>query len=427
MTSGEFTSVAIETIWVDRAKRQRRELLRIPELAQSIAESGLIHPPVIKRDGELVTGERRWTAIKELGWTHIPIQWIDTLSEIELHKVEFEENIRRLDLPWQEECLAVERYHALCVQQDPSWTPTKTAEALGISYETVQKKREVAKEIESGNTRVAEAPKYSVARSITERETQRRKSSAVAAIEQSVLPAGSAPVERPVPLLNADFLEWSAAYTGRPFNFLHCDFPYGVGMDHSDQGGGAAHGTYADDPDTYWRLLDGLAASMSNVVADSAHLMFWFSMDYYTETKALLEKMGWKVNAFPLVWTKSDNTGIIPDAKRQPRRIYETAFIGSRGDRFIAQPVSNSFPWPGREKELHMNEKPVPMLKHFMRMFVDAYSTVLDPTAGSANALKAASSLGAPTVLGLERDLEFFTRAKEAYHAEPEDISNIPL
>lgn len=426
MTSGEFTSVPIEMIWVDRSKRQRRELLRIPELAQSIAESGLIHAPVIKRDGELVTGERRWTAIKELGWTHIPIQWIDTLSEIELHKVEFEENIRRLDLPWQEECLAVERYHALCQEQDPLWTPAKTAEALGISYETVQQKREVAKEIEGGNTRVAEAPKYSVARSITQRETQRRKSSASIAIAETVDP-GVTQTERTVPLLHADFLEWSAAYTGRPFNFLHCDFPYGVGMDTSDQGGGAAHGTYADDPDTYWRLLDGLAQGMSNVVADSAHLMFWFSMDFYQPTLDRLTAMGWKVNPFPLVWWKNDNTGIIPDAKRGPRRVYETAFFASRGDRFVAQPISNVCAAPGQGKTLHMNEKPVAMLKHFMRMFVDAYSTVLDPTAGSANALKAASSLGAPTVLGLERDLEFFTRAKEAYYVEPEDISNLPL
>lgn len=424
MTSGEFTSVPLDLIWVDRTKRQRKELLRIPELAQSISENGLIHPPVIKRDGELVTGERRWTAVKILGWTHIPVQWIDTLSEIELHKVEFEENIRRLDLPWQEECLAVEHYHELCLQQDPTWTPAKTADALGISYETVQQKREVAKEIEGGNQRVAEAPKYSTARSITQRETQRRKSSSIATIAERVDPVNTK-AERQAPLLNVDFLEWSAAYTDRPFNFLHCDFPYGVGMDSSDQGGGAAYGTYADDPDTYWRLLDGLAASMSNVVADSAHLMFWFSMDYYQPTFDRLTKMGWKVSPFPLVWWKNDNTGIIPDAKRGPRRVYETAFHAARGDRFVASPVSNLKEAPGQGKLVHMNEKPVVMLKHFFRMFVDAYSTVLDPTAGSANALKAASSLGAPTVLGLERDPEFFTLAKEAYFNDNEP--DLPL
>jgi DNA modification methylase len=62
-----------------------------------------------------------------------------------------------------------------------------------------------------------------------------------------------------------------------------------------------------------------------------------------------------------------------------------------------------------------MNQKPVAMLRHFFRMTVDEYSRVLDPTAGSGNALKAATGLGAPTVLGLERNLDFFNTAKEAY------------
>ncbi len=159
---------------------------------------------------------------------------------------------------------------------------------------------------------------------------------------------------------------------------------------------------------------------MSNVVAESAHLIFWFSMDYYQNTKILLTEMGWNVNPFPLIWMKSDNTGIIPDANRGPRRIYETAFFASRGDRLIHGAVSNAFAYPGQGKTLHMNEKPVPMLKHFMRMVCDEYSRVLDPTCGSANALKAATALGAPTVLGIERDPEFFARAKDGYFTDEE-------
>jgi DNA modification methylase len=143
--------------------------------------------------------------------------------------------------------------------------------------------------------------------------------------------------------------------------------------------------------------------------------MFWFSMDYYQETFDRLTKMGWKVNRFPLIWMKDDNTGILPDANRGPRRIYETAFFASRGDRKIVRAKSNAFSWAGKDKSIHMSEKPVPMLKHFMEMFVDEYSFVLDPTAGSANSLKAATVLGAGRVLGLERDEEFYNRAKEAY------------
>lgn len=419
MTSGQFTSFPVDKIWVDRGTRQRKELVKIPELARSIADNGLIHPPVIQRDGKLIVGERRWTAVKSLGWTHIPVQFVDELNEVELHAIEYEENVGRVDLPWQEQCLAVERYHQLRAQQNPTWTAENTATALGMSNSVVSEYRAVAQEIDRGNARVSEAPKLSTAREIVRRDTARKKASAIAEVVSTILPKAE---ERRVPLINENFHEWAAAYTGTPFNFIHCDFPYGVGMHKSAQGAGASYGTYADSPDVYWQLLKTLGDSMSNVVAESAHLMFWFSMDYYTETKSLLSQMGWKVNPFPLIWVKSDNTGILPDASRQPRRIYETAFIASRGDRLLATAVSNAYSHPGREKSIHMNEKPVPMLRHFFRMFVDTYSRVLDPTCGSGNALKAAQALEAPTVLGIEQNEEFFNRAKEAYYDDDADL-----
>lgn len=425
MTSGEFVSFPIDQIWVNREARQRRELKDIDELAASIQRVGLIHPPVIERTGELRTGERRFTACKQLGWTHIPVQFVDDLDEAEAQALELEENIARVNIEWKEECLAVQTYHNLRAANDPEWNVQKTADALGQSIRGIGQKLDVAKEIVAGNERVLAAPKLSVARGIVQRNAVRAAASAVeTAIASSAVAAldpAPAAESKPVPLLNEDFHEWSAAYTGPRFNFIHCDFPYGVNAGEHAQGSGAAFGGYEDSPDVYWALLDTLASCMDNVVADSAHLMFWFSMDYYHETKLRLEAMGWKVNPFPLIWFKSDNTGILPDPSRGPRRVYETAFMASRGDRLIVRAKANVATAPGRGKEIHMSEKPVAMLQHFMEMFVDDYSRVLDPTAGSANALKAATALGAPTVLGLERETEFFERSVAAYYKGDED------
>lgn len=52
------------------------------------------------------------------------------------------------------------------------------------------------------------------------------------------------------------------------------------------------------------------------------------------------------------------------------------------------------------------------MLSHFFRMFVDESTTMFDPTAGSANALQVADSMGASYILGYEMDEEFYLRAK---------------
>jgi DNA modification methylase len=211
--------------------------------------------------------------------------------------------------------------------------------------------------------------------------------------------------------MNASFHEWQPTYTGPKFNLIHCDFPYGINVADSPRQNAALADHYEDSPDVYWELLSTLAAAMENVVAESAHLIFWFSMDFYTETAQSLQRMGWNVNPFPLIWHKSDNSGIAPDPQRWPRRTYETALVASRGDRKLtsAGSRSNSFAFPGsRADHIHISEKPKPVLQHFLSMFCDEYSIVLDPTCGSGNAIAVAEDLGALSALGLEISTEFY-------------------
>jgi ParB family transcriptional regulator, chromosome partitioning protein len=417
MTSGQFTSFPVDSIQILRDQRQRRELTGIQELAWSINSSGLINPIVIKRDGELVAGERRLTAAKSLGWTHINVQFMDDLDEASRHLIELEENVRRVDLTWQDQCRAIDQYHKLRSSQDDTWTAKKTASALGFTEAEVSQKRAIAAELERGNERVAAAPKLSVARGIVSRESERKRDSAIAAIEEEI--TGEAPATPEAPIILGDFNEWVKVYSGPKFNFLHCDFPYGVNADRHNQGAASAFGGYADSEDVYWRLLESLGNAMENVVAESAHLLFWFSMDFYQPTVEKLSSMGWDVQRFPIIWHKSDNVGILPDPSRGPRRIYETALIASRGDRKIIRAVSNVVSSP-TSKRIHMSEKPIPVLTKFMEMFVDQYSVVLDPTCGSANALKAAEIRGASKVLGIEQNEEFYERAKGAYYGNEE-------
>lgn len=419
MTSGNFISYPVDQIFINRDKRQRRELTGIQELSWSINASGLINPITITRDGELIAGERRLTAVKSLGWTHISAQYLDDLDPAMRHLVELEENVRRIDLSWQDQCLAVEEYHNMRKALDPEWDNIKTATALGISPQNTGQRRDVAKEILRGNTTIAEAPKFSVARGIVARAKERKQTSIV---ENVIATVTDEPIpERTVPLIHADFNEWVQTYDGPKFNFIHCDFPYGVNADKHAQGAAAAFGGYSDSEDVYWRLVQSLAHGMGNVVAESAHLMFWFSMDFYQPTLEALTEMGWDVQRFPLIWHKSDNVGILPDHNRGPRRIYETCLMASRGDRPIVRAVSNVVSHP-TTKQIHMSEKPVGMLTKFMEMFVDGNSSVLDPTAGSANALKAATARGAALVLGLEYSEEFFNRAKEYYFNDEREL-----
>jgi DNA modification methylase len=54
------------------------------------------------------------------------------------------------------------------------------------------------------------------------------------------------------------------------------------------------------------------------------------------------------------------------------------------------------------------------MLRYFFSMFVDDNGRVLDPTCGSGSALRAADSLGAKDLLGLEVNSEYVKDARVA-------------
>jgi ParB family chromosome partitioning protein len=72
--------------------RHRHDLGDIDALARNIAEVGLLHPIVIRRDGTLIAGTRRLAACKTLGWQNIPVH------VVELDKIargEFAENAYR--------------------------------------------------------------------------------------------------------------------------------------------------------------------------------------------------------------------------------------------------------------------------------------------------------------------------------------------
>jgi len=147
----------------------------------------------------------------------------------------------------------------------------------------------------------------------------------------------------------------------------------------------------------------------------SSHLMFWFSMAHYHTTMEYfrLHAPSLVVNPFPLMWHKSDGAGILPDMKRGPRRTYETALMAYRGDRHVITPVFNSDA-ATTDKAHHPSTKPEPVLRHFFRMFVDEHTRVLDPTCGGGSALRAAESMGAAFVCGLEIDPEYHANAVSA-------------
>lgn len=76
-------------------KRVRKDLGNLDDLKDSLRTYGLLNPITLNRKYELIAGERRLTAAKQLGWTNINANIIDNLSEIEQLEMELEENNQR--------------------------------------------------------------------------------------------------------------------------------------------------------------------------------------------------------------------------------------------------------------------------------------------------------------------------------------------
>jgi ParB/RepB/Spo0J family partition protein len=424
-----YRILPLTSIIIERDERQRRELRDIDVLASSIRQTGLIHPVIIDDENKLIAGERRMAAHVLLGLESIATIQISDLDPAARERIELEENIKRSALTWKDECAAITRYVTIRKAEDPAITQATIAEELSISRTALSIRVNVQQEIEAKNPLVLAAETLATASNITARANERRRDTTLENISASVslapvAPGSVATETRPVisvpkepeehPLDNVDFNEWAPLYSGQRFNFIHCDFPYGIKADKHNQGAAKYFGGYADSPDVYWELIATLGDNINRLVSDSAHMIFWYSLDYHMETRLALEQMGWRVNLFPLIWFKNDNTGILPDPQRGPRRVYETAFFCSRGDRKIVQPVANCFPAPVT-KAVHMSEKNITMLRHFFRMVLDDTTIMLDPTAGSSNALIAAKLAGVDNLLGLERDPEFFENAVRHY------------
>jgi ParB-like chromosome segregation protein Spo0J len=70
----------------------------IDELAESISHYGLINPITVDEHNNLIAGERRLRACRQLEWTVIYARLYRDLTDDEKREIELEENVRRKDL-----------------------------------------------------------------------------------------------------------------------------------------------------------------------------------------------------------------------------------------------------------------------------------------------------------------------------------------
>jgi len=444
--------VEIELI-KDREKSQRQGHRGVDSLIESIKRIGLIHPIVLQEDNTLVVGANRLEAFKRMGMKKIPAVYMKDLDEEQTKLVELDENMRRNNLVWQEQARATRDIAGILLRKNPEWKTADIAAYMGYADRYIDDLIRVANALDAGVSYVVKASGLGAAISALQRESRRRGDDAVNKMWEVIqdnaqvkvddngndtgqplattdLPSSSQPKPRPKgrEIMHMDFAEWARGYSGKRFNLLHCDFPYGINHGKSGQGGAKEWGAYEDSPDVYWHLLRALCEHRDKILYPSAHIIFWFSMKFYHETLEFFRTHApdFEVDYQPLVWFKTDNKGIVRDAKHAPRNVTETAFFITRDRREIVKSVGNCIgAATHKARGTHISEKPVTVVKHFMQLCCDSYSEVLDPTCGSGSALRAAHDLGAARIVGMDINEEYAKVAQKQLdeHRKLEEFS----
>jgi hypothetical protein len=190
--------------------------------------------------------------------------------------------MKRVDLTADEQCHALVGFHELNVQLDPTWNQNKTADALHKSKSALSNDLRVAYAHVGGDKQICAAPTMSAKRRILARRDERDTRLALAGLDPT----------HDETIVTVDFNAWAPAYHGPRFNFLHVDFPWGVGADKFGQSSAPIHGDYDDRPEVFDRLCQTLRGNLDRLCERSAHMIFWFPINTIRRSTTFSSPLG---------------------------------------------------------------------------------------------------------------------------------------
>lgn len=404
--------------------RQRKEFKpeSIVELANSISSIGLIHPIVVRKDGNktvLVAGERRLRALQYV-WNfgksvkcgestyeehEVPCIYQGELDDLTAYEMELEENIRREDLTWQEKAKATSQLFELRrLQSEKRGEPAPTVASVaaeirgdsGSAYQATREELVVSRHLDDPD--VAKAKSAAEAFKVIKRKEEIRRS---AELGESIGRTFTSAVHE---LYHGDCLQKMDDLPEGAIDVILTDPPYGIDADQFGDSGGKTPGShfYKDDFETWSALMQLFALKSYRVAKDGSHLYCFCDVDNFVFLKSYLAVAGWKCFRTPLIWV-NPTAMRTPWVDAGPQRKYQICLYAVKGNR----PVTRIFPdvvtYPSDENLNHPAQKPVELYKDLLRRSIRPGDTVLDPFCGSGPIFPAAHDLRVKAI-GIEQD-----------------------
>lgn len=397
--------------------RQRREFKQaeLNELAESIKQRSLFHAIVLRRQADdwiLVSGERRLRAIKdiyELGgeFKHsnqpvptgmIPFVTLGDLSPLDAEEAELEENIRRIDLTWQERAAADARLANLRTKQakekgEPVPSVADISIELrgskeGIHQETVRRELIVARHLDDPEVKAAKG--LDEAFKLLKRKEEARKNVELAEQVGRTFSVASHQV------IHTDSLIWLAKAADEMFDVIVTDPPFGMGSDEFGDSNGVGgslggHG-YKDDADYYNLILATCVEHFIRITKLQAHLYWFCDIDKFHQTREAFSAAGWWVFRTPLIYYKP-NGSRAPWPEHGPQRKYELILYAVKGKKPVTKLYGDVIACQPDPQMGNAAQKPVAIYEELLRRSAHPGDFVMDCFAGTGSILPAAHAL----------------------------------
>ena len=440
---------------ITEGTRVRKDYGDLKDLADSIAENGLIHPIVINTKGVLIAGGRRFRAMTTiLKWTEVPVNFFEFLDEAHLRVLEREENVRRQAMHWTEEVESIAIVHNFRQLQSAlkseKWTQRATAEVLGYSEAHISYSLQLADLVRKGDKeiiacsramdaihllikrRAEEAIKLSARLTVPKTSLEQAKtilnselgdthadifttapgtlsSGGVGGLaddgEMPNMPASAKPHVIPLSkmIFHGDCIEILEQFPPASIDHVITDWPYAIDMDMLNQsnphGGMKNVDMVRKEHDQYENeaLHKVVIPAIYRVLKPGGFFITF--MDYMTwqATYDLADKAGFKVQRWPLVWHKTTRC-MNQSALYNFTKNHEPAIVCRKEGASLINPQPSSIFSGGNEAEEkllgHPFAKPFGLWKWIYGAVAMRGQTVLDPFAGRGSSTIAALEFG---------------------------------
>jgi DNA modification methylase len=410
------------------SNRQRQEMApnSLIELSNSIGALGLIHPVVVRTEGDktiLVAGERRIRAIDLLwtlgdSYTHggipvpegmVPATSIESMDPLDAMEMELEENIRRADLTWQERSETTSKIYELrrlqAEKRGESVPPSVSQVATQIypdhhpnaAHESVRKELILSKHLNDPEVRAAKTADEGI-KVIKRKEEAARQVS----LGESV---GKTFGQHSHRLFLGNCLDILKREPDSQFDCILTDPPYGINaQDFNDSGGkaNAAGHTYDDSYLSWLELIKPVSHELFRLAKPQAHLYLFCDVDNFCELRGILQLAGWTTFRTPFVW-HNPTSQRAPWPQTGPHRRWQMLVYAIKGSRPVLKLSPDLVTYASDQNLGWAAQKPVALYADLLARTCRAGDNVLDPFCGSGTIFPAAHSMKIKA-MGVEMD-----------------------